>query len=212
MKIGLISATVASLVPIERAFAKVAPEIEYVHLLDSSLLKLLKEKGEIDEQIRSRFFSLITFAIDANCDGVLFTCSAFNDLATYYNEQFAIPIVRSDQGLVNELLKYENIGIVSTVKETPPVLVSYLKKYRSDWPIEVAVEDGLIHLAEAGDFVRHDKVIGHLIEELATRVDVVALSQFSISHLKDQVEIMKPIVDAAESSVREIIKRVNESA
>ncbi|TQR18833.1 aspartate/glutamate racemase family protein [Psychrobacillus soli] len=212
MKICLISATTASLAPIEKALKEVAPEVEYVHLLDSSLLKQLKEKGQIDEQITLRFDTLITLAVDAKCDGVLFTCSAFNDLANYFDEKFTIPIVRSDQGLINELLQYDNVGIVSTVKETPPVLISSLKKVRPDQIIKTVVEDGLIHLAEKGDFESHDKILQGHIDSLAEEVEVIGLSQFSIAHLKGQVQINKPIIDPAQTAVKEIIKRINESA
>lgn len=211
MRICLISATTASVAPIEKAFKEVSPEVEYVHLLDSSLLKQLKEKGKIDEQIKSRFNILIKLAIDAQCDGVLFTCSAFNDLADFFDEKYTIPIVRSDQGLINELLQYDNVGIISTVKETPPVLISSLKKVRSNQVIKTVVEDGLIHLAEKGDFKQHDEILKSHIHSLAGKVEVVGLSQFSIAHLKKQVQINKPIIDPTQTAVKEIMRRINES-
>ncbi len=43
MKIALISATIASLHPIEKAFNEEAPNVKLVHLMDTELFSMIEE-------------------------------------------------------------------------------------------------------------------------------------------------------------------------
>src|SRR5690625_4617918 len=119
MKIALLSATKVSLEPIEHAFQEVKSDIEIFHLLDSSLLPMLKEEKEVTTPIIQRFIQLINLAVSANANAVLFTCSAFNNIADMLQPLYDIKLFRSDEAMLNNAIKHNKIGLVSTVAETP---------------------------------------------------------------------------------------------
>ena len=62
MKIALISATIASLQPIEKAFNEEAPNIELVHLMDTELLSMIEETRNTYTRYHPSFFAPTKFS------------------------------------------------------------------------------------------------------------------------------------------------------
>lgn len=201
MKIALLSATVNSLKPIENAFLKHAPEIEYIHLLDSDLLPMLEKSGSVTIEIINRFVDLVRLAEKSNVDLIQLTCSAFNDIVPSLQVISKATILRSDEAVLNKALKYDKIGLISTVKETPIALINYLQSKRKDIEIVSEVEDGAIHLLSANKKDEHDRKVINLIKRIENQVDVIVLSQYSIEHVQDLYSSSVPILGAASETV-----------
>lgn len=211
MKIALISATKASLNPIEKAFQPYMNEVEIFHLLDSSLLPLLKKEQEITPKIIQRFAKLIELAIHADVDIVQLTCSAFNDVTSILQPLYDVKLFRSDEAMLDQALQYEKVGLVSTVYETPIVLGNYLRNKNPNIEIESVVDDGVIHLINEGKIEEHDQRVRKMIDELDGKVDVIVLSQYSIAHVKDQVSTSVPILNAPDATVQRCLSYLKES-
>lgn len=208
MKIGLISATKVSLNPIEQAFQEIAPEVETFHLLDSSLLPLLKTEGEITPKIIQRFVKLIDLAISADSDAVLFTCSAFNNITSLLQPLYDVKLFRSDEAMLDHALQYKKVGLVSTVKETPIALTAYLKEKNPHISIESIVDDGVIHLLNRGKKAEHDARVKKMIHQIEGKVEAIVLSQYSMAHVKRQVTSTVPILTAPELSAKKCIQHI----
>lgn len=207
MKIALLSATTASIKPIENAIDKIDSSIKYYHLLDSSLLPMLKEEGKITQRIIQRFIKLINLAQSTSgTKAVLFTCSAFNNIADLLQPIYNIKLYRSDEGMIKEASKYEKVGIISTVSETPEVLISYLKELNPHIHIKTKVKEGLLKFIELNKNDIHDNEIIKIVNEIQNEVDVVLLSQYSMAHVKQQLNINKPILTAPDMSVQLLLK------
>lgn len=206
MKIALISATYVSLKPIEKAIQRNAPDLEFFHLLDTSLLPMLKEEGKITPSIIQRFIKLIDLAQSSNVDAILFTCSAFNNIANMLQPMYDIRLYRSDQAMLKKASKYDRVGFVSTVAETPVALSTYLKTLNPEIHIKFIVKDGLIEYLQLGKKEEHDQEIRNMVEEVKDEVDVIVLSQYSIAHIKDQVSIDKPILTAPDTSIQLLVE------
>lgn len=201
MKIALLSATKVSLKPIEDAFADVNADVEIFHLLDTSLLPMLKEEKEITPAIIQRFVKLIDLAVSSNADIVQFTCSAFNNIANILQPLYDIRLFRSDEAMLNQASAYDRVGFVSTVNETPIALKSYLQEIKPSIHIESVVNDGTMNLLDLGKKEEHDQRVRKMIDEIKDKVDVIVLSQYSIAHVKHQVSIDIPILTAPDASV-----------
>lgn len=197
MKVALLSATVNSINPIEQAFLKNAPEIEYFHLLDSDLLFQLEKSREINHQITSKFIDLVRLAEKSEADVLQFTCSAFNDLVTILQPLFEIPIFRSDEAVLDKALKYNRVGLVATVQATPIPLSNYLRERKQDIEIVTAIEDGAIHLLSNNKKEEHDQKVVALIKKIEDEVEVIVLSQYSLEHVKELYTPKVPLLGAA---------------
>jgi len=212
MKIALLSATTVSIQPIEHAFKEIDSDIEIFHLLDSSLLPMLKTEKSITPAIIQRFVKLIDLAESANADAVLFTCSAFNNIAAIIQPLYNIKLFRSDEAMLNQASKYDRVGLVSTVNETPIALESYIKQLKPTIHVESVVDDGIINLLNVGKEEEHDQRVREMIDQMKAKVDVIVLSQYSIAHVKKQVSSDIPILTAPDESVRHCIKYLQGSS
>ncbi|SEI91035.1 hypothetical protein SAMN04488127_0767 [Bhargavaea ginsengi] len=211
MKVVLISATANSLAPIEEAFRRYAPDVEYVHLLDSDLLFHLERAGEITASIRSRFVDLVRLAEQSGADLIQLTCSAFNGMVPYLQQLTEVRIFRSDQAVLDRALEYGRIGLVSTVSATPVALSGYLKEKRPDVQVISEVEDGAIHLLSEGRKQEHDEKVIRLIRKIESRVDVIVLSQYSIEHVRQLVQSEVPILGAASATAQHVRECLEET-
>lgn len=202
MKVAFINATKHSIDPVERAFNMDAKEIEYFHLLDSSLLPMLQEKGSLTPGIISRFSSLMNMAVDAGAQIIQLTCSAFNDVTSILQPLYDVKLLRSDEAMLNMALKYKRVGMISTVHDTPPVLSRYLEERGENIHIESRVTSEAFKALNQGNVEEHDQRIRELISELVGNVDVILLSQYSMAHVAEQVTTSVPILTAPSASAK----------
>lgn len=201
MKIALLSATKVSLDPIENAFKKTNHNVDIFHLLDSSLLSCLQTEKSVTPSIIKRFSNLIDIAISSKADAVLFTCSAFNNITSVLQPLYDIKLFRSDEAMLNQAAKYNKVGLVSTVLETPLALESYIKEIKPTIQIESVVDDDAMNMLNIGEHNQHDQRVKNMIYQLDGKVDVIVLSQYSMAHVKHQVSLETPILTAPDASV-----------
>ncbi|MFJ8258491.1 hypothetical protein ACIQ4Z_14655 [Peribacillus asahii] len=202
MKVALISATKASLDPIERAFHEEAPDIELIHLLDTELLSMMEKEGSLTPNIILRFSSLLNIAVSSEIDAIQLTCSAFNNITSILQPLYKVKLFRSDEAMLDQALAYERIGLISTVRETPIALTSYLQEKKANVQVQSIVDSGLIHLLYQGKKDKHDERVKEMIYQMEGKVDVIVLSQYSMEHIADQVTCSTPILTAPRAAAK----------
>lgn len=202
LKVGLIHATTSAIKPIEQAFLKEAPEIELLHFMDTSLLSMIETSGSLTPEIIRKFVTLLNMAADAEVDCIQLTCSAFNNITSILQPLYSVKLFRSDEAMLDEALAYNRIGLISTVKETPAALITYLKEKKPDCHIESLVDPGLIHLLFQGKNDEHDLKVKNMIRKMDGRVDVIVLSQYSMEHVAHQIQTSIPILTAPLATVK----------
>jgi glutamate racemase len=205
MKIGLIHATTTALNPIVNAFQEEANHVELLHFMDTGLLPMIEKSGSLTPEIIRRFSLLVNFAGESNVDCIQLSCSAFNNVTKILQPLYPMKLFRSDEAVLDEALEYERIGLISTVKETPIALMSYLKEKNPDVQVESIVEPGLIHFLIKGDKELHDKRVREMIQQLEGKVDVIVLSQYSMEHIAAQVHSTIPILTAPRASAKRCV-------
>lgn len=205
MKVALIHATTTALKPIERAFQKDAPEIELLHFMDTNLLSMIEARGTLTPEIIRRFALLVNLAADSNVDCIQLTCSAFNNITSILQPLYPMKLFRSDEAMLDEALTYKRIGLISTVKETPAALMSYLRQKKPDCIIESLVDPGIIHLLFQGRKDEHDLRVRNMIQKMDGKVDIIVLSQYSMEHVAGQIQTSVPILTAPQATVKRCI-------
>ncbi|MDQ0219261.1 hypothetical protein ELQ35_15060 [Peribacillus cavernae] len=202
MKLALIHATTTALDPIVRAFYEAGNEVELLHFMDTGLLSMMEEYGSLTPEIIQRFSLLVNLAAQSDVNCIQLTCSAFNNVTNILQPLYPIKLFRSDEAMLDEALAYERIGLVSTVRETPIALMSYLREKNPSVKVKSLVEPGLIHLLFQGKKDQHDEQVMKMVHKLEGEVDAIVLSQYSMEHIADQVHSSVPILTAPRASAK----------
>jgi hypothetical protein len=202
MNIALIHATTTAINPIVKAFQEESNEVELLHFMDTGLLPIIEASGSLTPGIIRRFSLLVNLAVQSNVDCIQLSCSAFNNVTKILQPLYPMKLFRSDEAVLDEALAYERIGLISTVRETPTALMSYLREKNPSVQVESLVEPGLIHLLIKGNKEQHDKQVRNMIHQLEGKVDVIVLSQYSMEHIADQVHSTAPILTAPKASAK----------
>jgi hypothetical protein len=202
MNIGVIHATTTALEPIVSAFQQESNQIELFHFMDTGLLSMMEKSGSLTPEIIRRFSLLVNLAAQSDVDCIQLTCSAFNNATHILQPLYPVKLFRSDEAMLDEALLFDRIGLISTLRETPLALMSYLREKNPNVQVESLVEPGLIHSLFQGKKEQHDEQVRNMIHQLDGRVDVIVLSQYSMEHIADQVHCSVPILTAPRASAK----------
>ncbi|KJS22028.1 MAG: hypothetical protein VR72_08055 [Clostridiaceae bacterium BRH_c20a] len=205
MRVALIHATTTAVQPIEKAFLEMAPEVELLHFMDTGLLPMIQSSGGLTPEIINRFSRLLNLAADSNIKCIQLTCSAFNEVTDILQPLYNVKLFRSDEAMLDGALIYNKIGLVSTVKETPIALTSYLKRKKPDIEVEALVNTDAIKLLFKGEVDRHDQMVKEMIGGLENRVEAIILSQYSMAHIKD-IQCKVPILTGPKASAQRCLE------
>jgi len=211
-RIALIHALRESVNPIVTAFAHNWPEARIFNVLDDSLSSDLAEEGRLTSSIIDRFISLGRYARRAGVNGrgsdaILFTCSAFGPAIAAVKEDLDIPVLSPNEAAFEEALQVgAKIGLMVTFQPSMNALTRELLDAADARGMRVEVVpvhvDGALAALQAGDAVRHDKLIGEACRGLGS-VDCVVLGQFSMARAASalQVNAPCPIITTPDSAV-----------
>ena len=194
MKVALIHAMISSIKPIESAFIEVAPDIERLHFMDTGLLPLIEEDGELTPRIIRRFSHLVNIAADTEIDAIQLSCSAFNNVTSILQPLYSAKMFRSDEAMLDKALEYNRIGLIATANETPSTLKSYLYSQNKDVHVQVTVNRKALEHLQEGRINEHDKMIEDMIREIEKEVDVIVLAQYSMAHVVRNIDTSVPVL------------------
>jgi len=191
-RIALIHAVYVAIAPVESAFKRVWPEARVVNLIDDALPSDLERAGAIDEKITKRICTLAELAVDAQADGVLFTCSAFGSAIEKAAARFSVPVLKPNQAMFEAALQMgSRIAMLATFA---PSVSSMEEEFRSmaaargvDATLDTYCVPGAMAAAKAGDIALHDKLVADAAPRFRDH-DAVLLAHFSTSTAKNQVE------------------------
>jgi Asp/Glu/hydantoin racemase len=202
----MIHAMTSSVRPVERAFGKISPETKLVHFMDTELLSLLQSEKSITPQIIRRFSRLVESAAESDADCIQLTCSAFNELTSVLQPLSDVKIFRSDEAMLDTALNYERIGIVSTVNETPPVLINYLREKKKSVNVQTLINTEALQRLFHGNQEAHDKLVTNMVYELEGETEVIILSQYSQAHIAEQLSVSVPVLTGPDASVKRCLE------
>ncbi|RKD76285.1 hypothetical protein ATL39_0500 [Sinobaca qinghaiensis] len=208
MKVVCVHALKSSLQPIEDAFQAASEETELHHLMDTTLLSLLKKEQTLSSTILYRFVEFCRRAEEEEADVILLTCSAFNEARDLIQPLTTVPVLRSDEGVMTQVARYQRVGLIATVNETPPPLERYLTSLAPDVDIRTKVDTEAMACLARGDKAGHDERIQQMVQQVQGEVDVIVLSQYSMAHTAGTVPAGNtPVLTAPEASVQHILGR-----
>jgi Asp/Glu/hydantoin racemase len=207
-RIALIHAVEAAVDPVKQAFAELWPQAGLMNLLDDSLSVDRQRDGRLTDAMAGRIGTLGDYAMNAGCDGVLYTCSAFGAAIEAFARRANVPVLKPNEAMFNEALaRGERIGMLATF--TPSVAgmeAEFAEQARAlgkPATIRTIVIDKAMDALRAGDADTHNGLLADAVGDLG-EVDAVMLAQFSTSRAFAAVSARtdKPVLTSPHSAVR----------
>lgn len=213
-RIFLIHATRFAMDPIEAAAARLWPEAEMISILEEGLSVDRAMTPELTGDLTRRIIDLSRYAVAAQADGVLFTCSAFGAAIERADHEAPAPVMKPNEAMFDAAFAHgERVAMIYTF---PPAAAGMEEEFReaalargSKATITSMFCDGALQAKRAGDEAKHDR----LIAECAAGVkdaDVVLLAQFSMATAAEAVRQVTdiPVLSSPEAAITEMRRRI----
>ncbi len=208
VRITLVHALKHSIAPIEAAFARLWPQPLLMNLLDDSLSADLARDDGLTPAMTDRFLRLGDYAVATECDGILFTCSAFGPCIDAVKARHpGIPVLKPNEAMTADAeAAGRTIGLVATFAAT---LRSMPQEFPAGVTVRTALAEGALAALDRGDAARHDAIAAEAAVRLVD-CDVIALAQFSLARAAPLVAARtgKPVLTTPDSAVTLLHQRI----
>jgi Asp/Glu/hydantoin racemase len=196
-------------------YAAHAPEVEFTHLLDDGVMRMLREEDW------ARAVRRMTAMVDAAREeygvtcGVL-TCSAVPPEAlTELKARAGLPLFKIDEPMARMAVRASReIGVVSTFPSTKQTTHDLLVAEARRAGVQVRIEEEMnaapLEALLAGDRETHDRLFLETCDRFAGRgVGVLVLAQVSMARLADEVRgrLGIPVLESLSTSL-EVVRHM----
>ena len=185
-----------------------------MNLLDDSLSTDLATNGRgLDAVMHERFQRLAQYAVDAGCEGILFTCSAFGSCIEAVAQRHAgIPVHKPNEAMIEDAVKLAGktsgtSGKIGLIASFAPTLVSMPSEFPAGTKLETRLVADAMTALNAGDAALHDKLVVEAAASLAASgCSVIALAQFSMARAAPLVAAKTglPVLTTVSSAVSKL--------
>ncbi|GAA4424513.1 aspartate/glutamate racemase family protein [Georgenia halophila] len=192
--LGLVHTAPALADSFERLAKEIGPDVQLLHVVDSSLLAAAIEDG-VTEDLSARTTAHVGYLAGQGADAVLVTCSSIGECADVAADRSDIPVLRVDRPMAVRAVETAAAGrgrvavlatLSTTLGPTRRLLEAEVDRSGEEISIEATVVEGAAAARAAGELTRHEELIRAAVAELADRCDVVVLAQASMAAALDE--------------------------
>lgn len=218
-RIALIHATALAMRPIHAAFQRHWPEARCMNLLDDSLSVDRAQAGRLTDAMVQRFVDLASYAQRTDCDGVLFTCSAFGPAIEAAARATGLPTLKPNEAMFEQALALNQpgrplkLGLLATFQASIPSMAGELQQMAQQRGIAVAlrsvfVPEAMDDLAQGRTGTHHRKIAG--AAAALADCDAVMLAQFSMvdAAADAQAQLPCPVLSSPDCAVLSLMHRM----
>jgi Asp/Glu/hydantoin racemase len=188
--LGLIH-TSHTLIPVFQQLVKDhLPGINTFNIVDDSLVRNIRERGELTPSISKRVADYVASAEDSGADYILVTCSSIGAAVEAAAESSKVPVLRVDQPMADIAVQSgKRIGVIATLSTTLEPTSDLVKRRAAiagkDIELVAKLCDGAFEALMSGDAATHDAIVTAALRELSEQVDVILLAQASMARVVD---------------------------
>ncbi len=188
--LGLIH-TSHTLIPIFQQLIKDnLPGVTTFNIVDDSLVRNIRERGELTPAISKRVADYVASAEDSGADYILVTCSSLGAAVEAAAESSKVPVLRVDQPMADLAVQSgKHIGVIATLSTTLEPTSDLVKRRAAIAGKEIELVsklcDGAFEALMSGDADKHDAIVTAALRELSEQVDVILLAQASMARVVD---------------------------
>lgn len=193
------------------AFNRIYPEADVINIMDESLLRDIKTKGEIDNLGIRRICRYALCAEDLGADAVMMTCSSLCEAVYAARPMIQIPAFAINEPMACEAISIgTNIGVLGTLRSVlePTARLALKKAAELNKTVELrkSVCEAAFEALISGDSQKHDELLLAEIENISNSVDVLLFAQGSMSRLlsEAQKQVNIPILECIDSGVKQV--------
>lgn len=211
MKVAVVYTAPVLIPELDAQLKSQFPKIEFMNLLDDSLLGECKKSGGMNKKVIRRLCSFYQYAADCGADCVLNTCSSVGEAADVGQTLFDIPIYRIDDAMVQKAVEQgDRIGVIATLCTTLEPTCKLIEKYahKSDRKITVVrgLAEGAFEASSAGDVETHDQLIFKAAKQMKNECDVILLAQASMQRMEQKLhqEVRIPVYSSPKLCIEQL--------
>ncbi len=186
--LGLIH-TSHTLIPVFQQLVKDnLPGVNTFNIVDDSLVRNIRERGELTSSISKRVADYVASAEDSGADYILVTCSSIGAAVEAAAENSKVTVLRVDQPMADLAVQSgKRIGVIATLSTTLEPTSDLVKRRATiagkDIELVAKLCDGAFEALMGGDAAKHDAIVTAALRELSEQVDVILLAQASMARV-----------------------------
>lgn len=209
-RIALIHATPIAMEPIKASFAIAWPEAETMNLLEDSLSPDRAKADEITPELAERIFALADYALNARCDAVLFTCSAFGTAIEAAAAKLPIPVLKPNEAMFEAAISQG--GRTAMLYTFPPAREGMeeefhvaAKRLNPKASIQSFLVEGAMEAVRSGDAETHNRLVKEAAASLRD-FDAIMLAHFSTARALSPVREVTsiPVFSSPDAAVAKL--------
>jgi len=210
--LGLIH-TSATLIPVFQELCKqYLPGVATFNIVDDSLVRNIRERGEVTPEIYKRVADYVASAEDSGADYILVTCSSIGAPIEAAAANAGVPVLRVDQPMADLAVQTgKRIGVIATLPTTLEPTSDLVKRRAAlagkEIELKSVVVEGAFEALMGGDAAKHDQLVGDALRSLSKDVDVILLAQASMARVVDtlgEADKTVPIVASPPNAIKYI--------
>ncbi len=211
MRVTMIHAIAESIPPVRLAFDEEFPEAEVINVLDESLL--VDFDDQLTPDLRRRITNIIGYCQDNKADAIGLACSVYAPVVESAKDLVHVPLVSSyGPVMADAVTAGPRIGLIASVASTMQDSKYYLHLAADEAGVEIepqlCLAEDLITVMRAEGQSGLERRLEEEVLKIASKVDVVLLTQFSFAAALAHLEKVSPIpvLSAPHSSARTLKK------
>ena len=191
--LGLIH-TSATLIPVfQQPCKEYLPGVSTFNIVDDSLVKNIRERGQLTEAISKRVADYVASAEDSGADYILVTCSSIGAAVEAAADKAKVPVLRVDQPMADQAVQAgKRIGVIATLQTTLEPTGNLVKRRAALAGKEIELTsvlcEGAFEALMSGDAAKHDALVADALRQLSKKVDVILLAQASMARVVDTLD------------------------
>ena len=211
MRVTMIHAIAESIPPVRLAFDEEFPEAEVINVLDESLL--VDFDDQLTPDLRRRITNIIGYCQDNKADAIGLACSVYAPVVESAKDLVHVPLVSSyGPVMADAVTAGPRIGLIASVASTMQDSKYYLHLAADEAGVEIepqlCLAEDLVTVMRAEGQSGLERRLEEEVLKIASKVDVVLLTQFSFAAALAHLEKVSPIpvLSAPHSSARTLKK------
>ena len=211
MRVTMIHAIAESIPPVRLAFDEEFPEAEVINVLDESLL--VDFDDQLTPNLRRRITNIIGYCQDNKADAIGLACSVYAPVVESAKDLVHVPPISSyGPVMADAVTAGPRIGLIASVASTMRDSKYYLHLAADEADVEIepqlCLAEDLITVMRAEGQSGLERRLEEEVLKIASKVDVVLLTQFSFAAALAHLEKVSPIpvLSAPHSSARTLKK------
>ncbi|RDJ20651.1 arylsulfatase [Bosea caraganae] len=215
LRIALVHAVTVAIEPVNAAMRELWPEAAVMNLVDDSLSVDRAKEEELSPEMHRRIGDLGDYALRAQADGVLYTCSAFGAAIAAFTERAPVPALKPNEAMFEAALAQgDRIGMLASFGPSVPSMTEEFEALaasmgRGNARLESHCVPEAMAALRSGDGEKHDRLLAEAADRFAG-FDVVLLAQFSTARAKAAVSaaLRQPVLTSPHSAVAKLKRLV----